>query len=569
MECFEGTDEGCEGMLQVLRIRNLAVVEDAEIVFDKGLNVMTGSTGAGKSIILTAVDLLSGSRAKRSLLRKGAESLSVEGIFFDRRKIPETISIKREVASNGKSRVWINGKVASNLIARELTGTLLELHGQHRHQELLDPSNHIFKLDGSGGYSELINRCNSLIEKFKTYWKLLDHLRRNEKENSEREDFLRFQLCELDALKLEPGIDIDLEMRIKKLENLNDFASALKESGFLISYGDESILDKLSAAERAMDRLSSIDDKWGDIKERISEMMISLNEITREIESSASGLADEPQDIEDLQNRLAAIQRASRKFNINCDGLIKKQNSLSDILKTLKDGSDDIIEVSRKLENLKKELLPVLEELSLRRKEHAGRIDIEVTMELQSLGMKGALFRTDIDRMQINAFLEGSDELDLTPGGWDSVEFMIRTNVGEEIHSLSDVASGGELSRITLILKRLLVRERGIPTLIFDEVDSGLGADLGAVVADKMRELSERYQIICITHLPQVAAVGNQHILIRKSVKDGRTITTAMDLKGRKRTMELARMLGGVGDLQKKLASELLSKGKSARSSAG
>lgn len=568
-------------MLQELLIRNLAVVEDAVIRFDHGLNVMTGSTGAGKSIILTAVDLLSGGRAKKSLLRKGAESLTVEGIF----QWPENligielsdltkpaggiVSIKRELKSDGRSRIWINGRVSSNQEAKKLTSFFLELHGQHRHQELLDPSNHIFKLDGSGPYTQLLDKCNRAIERYRGNWKRLNELRIGEKENREREDFFRFQLQELDNLGLEPDIDRDLSSKIKKLQNLHHHAKAIEESKYLLSKGDGSVLEKLAVIERLLSQLSDIDQSWEESRGQIGDIIISLGEIDRSIEYAMSDDDYGPEDLEQLQNLLASVQAAKRKFGMGCSDLVKKREELRSILRSMEDGSDEIIEASKDIEDSKKEILPLLERLSSERKKHAGSLDREITEELQGLGMKGALFKTDIRRIEIKAFLDDADELDLHSGGWDRVEFMIRTNVGEEIHPLSDVASGGELSRITLILKKLLVSKKGIPTLIFDEVDSGLGADLGAVVAEKMKELSGKYQIVCITHLPQVAAAGNQHILIRKIVHDKRTVATASVLDTQGRKIEIARMLGGKGDLREKLASELLDDGKSARSSAG
>lgn len=370
-------------------------------------------------------------------------------------------------------------------------------------------------------------------------------------------------------LKLAPGLDEDLERRIRRLENIHRYNAALEQSLILLSEGDGAVNGSLSSVEKALGSIGAIDEKWNEMAERLAGMRISLQDMAREIERSIGGEADEQEDLEELQDRLASIQRACRKYRLDCAGLVGKRDELSKALHSLCDGSDDIAAARRELREAAGRLVPVLERLSERRKSHAAAIDGEVTAELQVLGMEGAVFRTKIGRKEIIAFQEGCDEIDLGPGGWDDVEFMIRTNVGEEMHPLADVASGGELSRITLVLKKLLVREKAIPTLVFDEIDSGLGADLGSVVAASMKQLSDRYQIICITHLPQVAAVGNQHILIKKDVRGGRTLTEAKVLSGDERKAELARMLGGKGILREKLAIELLDGGKSARSSAG
>ncbi|MCU0639742.1 MAG: AAA family ATPase [Candidatus Krumholzibacteria bacterium] len=522
-------------MLEELKISNLAVVEDAAIEFAEGLNVMTGSTGAGKSIILAAVELLSGSRARKSFLRKGTMSLSVEGTF----KTPDgwrmkgktgmeegenRLSIKREVKDDGRSRIWVNGMACTNTLAREVTDSLLELHGQHGHQELLDPSCHMRLLDASGDYGSILDES--------------------------------------------AGYE-DLERRIRRLENIHRYNAALEQSLILLSEGDEAVNGSLSSVEKALGSIGAIDEKWKEMAGMIAGMRISLQDMAREIERSIGGDADEREDLEELQDRLATIQRACRKYRLDCAGLVGKRDELSKVLHSLSGGSDDIAAARRELREAAGRLVPVLERLSERRKSHAASIDGEVTAELQLLGMEGAVFRTRIGRKEIKAFHEGCDEIDLGPGGLDDVEFMIRTNVGEEMHPLAEVASGGELSRITLVLKKLLVREKGIPTLVFDEIDSGLGADLGSVVAASMKQLSGRYQIICITHLPQVAAAGDQHILIKKDVRRGRTVTEAKVLSGDERKAELARMLGGKGILREKLATELLDDGKSARSSAG
>lgn len=567
-------------MLEELKISNLAVVEDAAIDFAEGLNVMTGSTGAGKSIILAAVELLSGSRARKSFLRKGTLSLTVEGTF----KTPDgwrmkdkvgmeegesRLSIKREVKDDGRSRIWINGMACTNSLAREVTDSLLELHGQHGHQELLDPSCHMRLLDASGDYGSILDEAAGLIAEFRRLWARARELSLENEKNRSQEEFLRFQLKELEMLKLTPGLDEDLERRIRRLENIHRYNAALEQSLILLSEGDGAVNASLSSVEKSLGSIGAIDEKWNEMAERLAGMRISLQDMAREIERSIGGESDEQEDLEELQDRLASIQRACRKYRLDCAGLVGKRDELSKALHSLCDGSDDIAAARRELREAAGRLVPVLERLSERRKSHAAAIDGEVTAELQVLGMEGAVFRTKIGRKEIIAFQEGCDEIDLGPGGWDDVEFMIRTNVGEEMHPLADVASGGELSRITLVLKKLLVREKAIPTLVFDEIDSGLGADLGSVVAASMKQLSGRYQIICITHLPQVAAVGNQHILIKKDVRGGRTLTEAKVLSGDERKAELARMLGGKGILREKLAIELLDDGKSARSSAG
>ncbi len=567
-------------MLEELRIRNLAVVEDAVIEFTEGLNVLTGSTGAGKSIILTAVELLSGSRAKKSMIRKGADHLLVEGIFrvprdsseireiFGMDDSDDQLSIQREFSGSGRSRIRINGAVSTGANARTVTSSLIELHGQHGHQELLDSARHVRFLDMTGGYDELLDECREKTACFRESWKKLRLLRVEQDENRQKEEFLRFQLRELDGLRLEKGIADALEKRIKLLENIKRYSSALEAAVERLA-GEGGAIDMAGEAEKAVASISDLDERWQKVSDEIASAVISLQETARDIESGRGSEGDDGESLEPLQERLSAIQRSARKYGTDADGLVSERDRIREILRGLDEGSDGIEEARVAVVKAKAMLEPVLDRLTRERRKAAVRLDADVTTELAELGMEGALFSTVVGTREIRAFMEDSDELDLFDGGRDEVEFMIRTNVGEELHPLADVASGGELSRITLVLKKLLVRERRIPTLIFDEIDTGLGADMGTVVAGKLSELSGRYQVICITHLPQVAAGAVQHISVEKTVSGGRTRTTASVLTGEQRTEEITRMLGGKGELRERLAEELLDGGKSARSSAG
>lgn len=567
-------------MLSELRIQNLAVVEDAVIPFAGGLNVLTGSTGAGKSIILTAVDLLSGSRGRKSLIRRGAGSLTVEGIFsvpadWQLREVlgmgagDEFLSIKRELTDGGKSRIWINGMLTTLSAAADSARSLFELHGQRRQQELLDPSKHIFYLDARGDYGKLLEHCTGNIDRYVHLREELKRLRVEFEEHKRQEEYLRFQQRELEALKLEPDLDKRLENRIKLLENMHRYVSGLEQSQVLLGGEDGSVLDKLTGVEKALTPLSVIDEKWQTVVSEIQGIRISIQEIVRDLSQRLGEIQGEPEDLEALQERLAAVQRLARKHGLDCNGLIERKAEIDSILRSLGDGSDDMIDTERELQEAQEKLVPLLTRLSADRKKTARILDREVVSELRMLGMKGAQFQTVVGRVENSALHGETDEIHLTSRGWDRVEFMIRTNVGENMHPLAEVASGGELSRITLVLKKLQVEERKIPVLIFDEIDSGLGADLGGVVALRLSELAKRYQIICITHLPQVAALASQHIVVHKRIRGERTVTSASVLENEDRVAELSRMLGGKGKLREELAAELLHKGKRARSSAG
>ena len=558
-------------MLLELRIRNLAVVEDAVIRFGPGLNAMTGSTGAGKSIVLAAVELLSGARARRSLIRAGAESLVVEGAFSIEpgARIREAlgmapdereVSIRRELGSDGRNRIWINGMSATVGAAQEAAGALIELHGQHRQQEFLDPASHILYLDARGDYGDLLDACMRAIDRYVDLSRRLAALAAAAERTRSQEEFLRFQLRELEALRLEPGLDRGLDSRIGRITHRQRFVGALDEALELLEGEGASAIDRISRAARAVETLAAVDPAWREAAAELAAARVSVQDVARRIARERSGAEEGEEDLEALQERLAAIQRAMRKYGLPLAGLIERRDEIAANLLSLEGGAGEIEETRRAREEAKGDLLPMLAELGRRRASAAKALDRLVTAELAKLGMGGAIFETRVAPLENNAFQDDGLEIHLSPRGGDSVEFMIRTNVGERIHPLADVVSGGELSRISLVLKKLQVEDRRIPTLVFDEIDAGLGADLGGVVAERLVELAERYQIICITHLPQAAARAATHIKVVKRVRGGRTIASAAVIDGPDRVAEIARMLGGDGKLRTELAEELLEK---------
>ncbi len=566
-------------MINELRIKNLAVVEDTALKLDCGLNVLTGSTGAGKSIILTAVSLLSGERARKSLIRKGAEELLVEGTFKVSEDWPlkellgmdntdDLLQIRRLINKNGKNRIWINGILSTNTTAKKITGRLFELHGQHKQQDLLKPDTHIDYLDKRGDYEKLLEDCRKKIKEFRDLYNKLMVLKKEKISDMERKDFLEYQYNELKKLDLRPGLKEKIKKKISRSENIQRFISSLEKSKVLLDNSDLNVIDNLGKISRELRTISSIDDKWEKAASSIEDVILELNEISMEIDHSLGDIPLESEDIEKLQEKYALIQSAERKYGKNYNELIKYKEKLGKILKNLKEGSDEIIEARFRLREIRGELIPLLEKLSVKRKENADILDKEVTRQLRELGIRGALFTTKINKIKIESLINEDFELDLSESGWDRVEFMLRTNIGEDIQPLCEVVSGGELSRVTLVLRSLLVEKKSIPTLIFDEIDAGLGADIGNKVSVKMGDLSKSYQIICITHLAQIAAGAQQHIVIKKKIINGRTISSACHINGKERVEEIARMLGGKKMLSYELASDLVKK-KSARSSAG
>ncbi|MDD3642739.1 MAG: hypothetical protein PHQ19_04665, partial [Candidatus Krumholzibacteria bacterium] len=441
--------------------------------------------------------------------------------------------------------------------AAEVASALIELHGQHQQQELLDPSSHVRFIDGAGEHSELLRRCAELTGEFREAWSELRRRLDREQTDRDREDFLRYQLKELESLSLEPGIAKSLEQAIRRIEHSNRHRSALAEAAQALEGDGGGALDSIISAERALQSIADLDGRWEASTRELAEIRIKVAEMAREIARSECGAEEEESDIERLQARLADIQRAERKYRTDSDGLLQERDRIRAALEGIDVGSREIEDLRAHLAGARSALVPVLESLSAARKRTADRLDRAVSAELEELGIRGGQFKTLFGRKEISAFHEGLDALDLPDGGWDEVEFLIRTNIGEDLHPLAEIASGGELSRVTLVLRKLLAQEKRVQALVFDEIDAGLGADLGSVVAAKLAELANRYQLICITHLPQIAARAGRHIAVKKEVRGGRTRTTATVLDEPGRTAELARMLGGPGDLRERLAAQM------------
>jgi len=333
-------------MICELRIKNLAIVEDTVLKLSNGLNVLTGSTGAGKSIILTAVSLLSGDRAKKNLIRKGTDDLLVEGTF----KIPqdwpmkkiigmdkdgETVIIRRQINKNGNNRIWINGILSTNSTAKDVTGSLFELHGQHKQQEILNPDSHIDYLDSRGDYEYLLRNSEKKVKEFRKAYSELIKLKEEETENREKKEFLEYQYNELKKLNLQPGLKDKIKKKISKAENIHKFMSALQRSKDLLENSNGSVTDNLGRIRKELQSLESIDDKWEKAASKIGEVVCELNEIRKEVECSFEDAPFESEDLESLQEKIALIQSAERKYNRNYNELIEYRNNLGSILVNL------------------------------------------------------------------------------------------------------------------------------------------------------------------------------------------------------------------------------------------
>lgn len=532
-------------MLSLLHIENIAVIECADISFDRGFNVLTGETGAGKSIVIDAISAILGERAYRDMIRTGTAKASVRAVFIDVPELPwfadngveydpETV-IQRDIHLDGKNICRVNGTLVSVAILRKLGIQLINIHGQHDSASLFDEDNHLRFLDDFGNNEHL---RQAYAEKHAQVAKLrreIERMTMDEGEKLRRMETLKYQIAEIEKADLEAGEDEALEARRKLLQNAEKVANFMNEAVDCLYGGDDTdgAASLLATAERALARIAKFDDAIAAIHERVADLMYQVQDVAEEARDSRDELAYSADELEQIESRLDIIHRLRRKYGTTCQDIL-------DYLENAKKELDDIEFADDHLEHLKNKLAKAEKEawdaaMSLRENRH----EVAATMSQRILT---ELAQLDMPRVQFTCEFT---ELELTPGGADAVAFFMSANAGEALKPMSKVASGGELARIMLAMKNVLAERDQVATLIFDEVDTGVSGRAAQKVAEKLRSVAAHKQVLCVTHLPQLAALANTHLLIAKSERDGRTYTsvTPLDLEGRKR--ELARIIGG------------------------
>ena len=547
-------------MLSLLHIENIAVIECADISFDRGFNVLTGETGAGKSIVIDAISAILGERAYRDMIRTGTVKASVRAVFTDVPELswfadngveydPETV-IQRDIHLDGKNICRVNGTLVSVTILRKLGIQLINIHGQHDSASLFDEENHLRFLDDFGANEHL---RLAYAERYAEVAKLrreIDRMTMDEGEKLRRMETLKYQIAEIEKADLEAGEDEALEARRKLLQNAEKVANFMNEAVDCLYGGDETdgAASLLATAERALARIAKFDDSIASLHARVADLMYQVQDAAEEARDSRDELAYSADELEQIESRLDIIHRLRRKYGTTCQDIL-------DYLEKAKKELDDIEFADDHLEHLKKKLSKAEKAawdaaLALRENRHA----VAKTMSERILT---ELAQLDMPRVQFTCEFT---ELELTPGGADAVAFYMSANAGEALKPLSKVASGGELARIMLAMKNVLAERDQVATLIFDEVDTGVSGRAAQKVAEKLRSVAAHKQVLCVTHLPQLAALGHTHLLIAKSERDGRTYTTVtpLDTEGRKR--ELARIIGGtnITETTLKSAEEML-----------
>ena len=547
-------------MLSLLHIENIAVIERADISFDQGFNVLTGETGAGKSIVIDAISAILGERAYRDMIRTGTNKASVRAIFTNVPQLawfadngveydPETV-IQREIHLDGKNICRVNGSLVSVSILRKLGMQLINIHGQHDSATLFDEDNHLTFLDAFGDNEQL---RSAYTEKYEAVAKLrreIEKMTMDEGEKLRRMETLRYQIAEIEKADLEAGEDEALEERRKILQNAEKLSNGMDTAVECLYGGDESdgAAGLLAQAEYALARLAKFSDSFAAMHDRVADLMYQVQDVAEEVRDARDDLSYSADELEQIESRLDVIHKLRRKYGVTCEDILNYLDKAKKELDEIEFADDHLERLKKKLKKAEKEAWDAARELRKNRQETAQSMSERILTELAQLDMPRVQFACQ--------FME----TDLSAKGADAVAFYMSANAGEALKPMSKVASGGELARIMLAMKNVLAEKDQVNTLIFDEVDTGVSGRAAQKVAEKLRSVAEHKQVLCVTHLPQLAALANTHLLIAKSERDGRTYTsvTPLDLEGRKK--ELARIIGGtnITETTLKSAEEML-----------
>ena len=548
-------------MLRFLSIRNLAVIDRLELEFEPGLNVLTGETGAGKSILVGAVGLLVGGRASAELVRTGEDQAAIEAVFED----PDgrELMVRRDISSqSGRSRAFMNGALVTSAALRDAAAQLVDLHGQHEHQVLLDPASHLDLLDAFAGLEAERERVGEAFARIQALTSERDRLAADLREKTRREEYLQFQLTEIRRAAPKPGEDEELSTSRQVLANAERLQRLCAEAYTGLYEGDGAALPALAAVWKRVGELASIDPQFQTYVSARDPVKSQLEDLAFFLRSYSAGIDASPARLQEVEDRLAVLERLKKKHGPTLQDVIATEAALARELHSLAHSGERASELDAELEIARTAYLRLAEALSSKRRAAATTFSARLVASLADLAMT---------RTRCEVRFAGSRGPDSwSARGMDEAEFYISPNPGEDLRPLARIASGGELSRLMLALKTLASTDAPGKTLIFDEVDSGIGGTVADIVGARLRELAGECQVLCITHLPQIAAYGGTHYRIEKALKGGRTITSVSRLGVRDREEELARMIAGaeVSASVRASAREMLKKkGAAARSS--
>ncbi|MBI3596348.1 MAG: DNA repair protein RecN [Nitrospirae bacterium] len=539
-------------MLRELRIQNFAIIDRLEVRFHEQLNVLTGETGSGKSIVVDAVDLLLGGRASSEQIRTDCDEAVLEAAFEVSREGPiaaqlqemdlsdetgDDLIIRRVVGRSGKSRAQVNGRLVSIGQLQPLGNLLVDIHGQHEHQSLLKPEQQLYLLDAFG---KLLHHREEFHRQYLAFRKIqsdLSELGNRERDRSRREDFLRFQIQEIETAQLSPGEDARLEQERNILANAERLAVLAEEAYQHLYAADGAILSQLARVESSVDELAWTDERMKDVSTTCSEASAQLREVAGRLRDYKEGIEYDPKRLEQVEERLHWIASLKKKYAPTLEGILDFLRKAKEELSALSTHDERLKSLGGALEAARAKCADLAKQLTQERSRAARLLEKKVEHELAQLKMGKTKFKIRIESRH------GTE--DLEPTGAEAIEFLVSPNPGEELKPLARIASGGELSRMMLSLKSILAAVDRVPTLIFDEVDAGIGGGVAEVVGQRLKELARHRQVLCITHLPQIASQAALHFTVEKLLSNGRTVTKIKRLEKEDRVEEIARMLGG------------------------
>ena len=550
-------------MLETLRIQNYALIDEIEIDFRPGFNALTGETGAGKSIIVGALNLVLGARASGAVLREGAPRAQIAALF----RIPAPsrhlrqllkeheieleeggLLLARTIAADGRSRGYAGGHIVPMAVLAAIGDELVDLHGQHEHQSLLKAERQLDLLDAFGATETEAEAVAALVTELRVVEREIQELEGDDRERTRQYEFMQFEVNEIDAAGLQPGEDEEVKARLNLITNAETIYT-LANHAYAALYENEepSAIDGIHAAAHDLDELAAIDERFGELAAQLAEVRNGAEAVAMEVRAYAERIEFDPEEQEALNQRLALMGALKRKYGNSIEEILAYREKAAAEVEAYEQRDERLEAMRVRFQALQGEAGQAAEELSKKRKAAAKKLDTQVKTALGDLGMKAADFQT--------AFEPGG----LSTHGCDRVAFLLAANAGEKLKPLRQVASGGEISRIMLALKAVFAGADKIPALIFDEIDAGVGGAVARKVADKLAALARSHQVICITHIPQIAAVAQAHYNVSKRTVQGRTVTGVTPVQNEARVKELARLLdGSVSEVSQQHARTLL-----------
>ena len=556
-------------MIVELNIKDFAIIDNIKINFDKGFNVLTGETGAGKSIIVEGISMILGQRASKEMVRTGKEKALLEGVFY--LENPEKINyileeygidsddnnylvITREIYSSGRTISRINGRNVTLNMLNNVTSNLVEIHGQHQHQSLLKVDNHIKIIDsfGDSNFKKLTDEVKSMYEDLQIEKKKLKELSLNVIEREREIDLLKYQLNEIDSSNIGRIDEEEIIREYNKLNNVKEIAYNLGQAYNLLNNEDYDSMSIINGINKCIIWLNSImnyDDTLKNFATSLESINFELQDLSTSIINYLEDLVIDEERLQYVEEQIDTINKLKKKYGNTIEDIIEYRNSIENKLNILLNNEKAIEESEKRIAHLENKLEKLCSQLTEERKKISSRIEHLISKELEDLNMSNATFKVNFEKNDV-----------FTVKGWDKIEFLISTNKGEELKPLSKIVSGGEMSRIMLAFKNILATYDNIPSLIFDEIDAGISGRTAQIVGEKIKSISKNHQVICVTHLPQIAALGDNHFLIEKMDKSGKTQIHVKKLKYEERVDEISRLIAGVNltETTKQHAREML-----------